>query len=54
MKFVKPLSNIEQQAPDAQIEIGVIDLESIQSIKDFAEKFKTMHFKLDALITILR
>jgi len=49
-KLQEAALKIKKAVPEARIEVGIVDLASIQSITRFAEMFSIKHHKLDVLI----
>ncbi|MBU7030610.1 MAG: SDR family NAD(P)-dependent oxidoreductase [Theionarchaea archaeon] len=49
-KAAKALDKIKSEIPDARTEVRELDLGSLKSIRQFAEKFKKDHSRLDVLL----
>ena len=49
-KGEKALAKIKDEIPKAQAEVRELDLASLKSISEFAEKFKTDYSRLDVLM----
>lgn len=49
-KINQAIVTIQNEVPTAKLEAGIVDLSDLKSIKDFADKIKEKHNRLDILI----
>lgn len=49
-KINQAIVTIQNEVPTAKLEAGIVDLSGLKSIKDFADKIKEKHNRLDILI----